>query len=84
MAVEKIDTSRAEKTFYDGAAITQRVQNASTGQADILQAAAMNTYFSSIYQVIHQQAKALNDIMDRLDRIEQALTNKHGMITTLR
>ena len=83
MAVDKIDTKKAESTFYSAAAITQRVHDAAKDEATRLQATAMNNYFSAIYQVLHQQSKALNDTMERLERIEQ-LVNKTGMITTLR
>lgn len=85
MAYEKILAADARDKFNEAVALaTQAGAQAQGNRYAQMQMQAINAYFTALFQNSRWNTKGINDILERLDRLETQLTNKHGMITTLR
>jgi hypothetical protein len=85
MAYEKLLATDAKDKFNEAVGISvQAATHAKGNPALTAQIRALDAYAMALLLNSRTNTKGINDILERLDRIEQALTNKHGMITTLR
>jgi hypothetical protein len=85
MAYEKLLATDARDKFNEAVGLSIQATNlAKANPALAAQIRAIDAYAMALLLNSRTNTKGINDILERLDRIEQALTNKHGMITTLR